>query len=389
MFFKRGKRGQARAIDFVVSISLFLLVTSQLFLIIITSTSPFTTTSEKQTLEEKAELLANNLITSPGTPQDWGFNLSSQTPFTIFGLGKASNTPEIQVLDASKIARLDPRLATNPLATALNIYHIDYSQAHSSLGLDISFKLQILPLINLNIASSTNTSFIAKVTDYNNNPLENITLENYIVHPNGSVTSNWQSNTNSSGINETLINLPDDGAYVYASIAQYAGFADLATKIILHNTEDQAITQEILLSFATEANKTNECYVALAVPSEASSITANTTILPLKPGDTSSPPITLNQKAGSPEIYEAKTQYLSVDTPSMIISRASYQKDGSYEYRLSITTMPLTLRQNSPENAPYAPPYNDVVEPETQTVTIERTVIIRNTIYKLVLTCWQ
>ena len=388
MFFRRGKRGQARAIDFVVSLSLFLLVTSQLFLIIITSTSPFTTTPERQTLDEKAELLANNLITNSGTPQDWGFNLSSQTPFTIFGLSQVSNTPETQVLDASKIARLDPRLVTNPIATALSIYYIDYSQARSSLGLDISFKLQILPLISLNITSSTNTSFIAKVTDYNNNPLENITLQNYVVHPNGSVISNWQSNTNSNGINETLITLPDDGVYVYASIVQYAGFVDLATKIILQNTEDQAVTQELLPSFATEANKTNECYVALAVPSQASSITANATILPLKPGDTSQP-VTLNQKTGSPEIYEAKTQYLSVDIPSIIISRASYQENGSSKYSLSITTIPLTLRQNSSENSPYAPPYNDVAEPETQTVTIERTAIIRNTIYRLILTCWS
>ena len=97
----RRRRGQIRAVDFIVSLLLFLLMLSQLLLIIINVQSGLTTQMRNELTYSELDTLGRIILQEQGQ-NFWGYRNSLTDSF---GLASATNIPSFS-LDAAKVARI-------------------------------------------------------------------------------------------------------------------------------------------------------------------------------------------------------------------------------------------------------------------------------------------
>ncbi|MFX0122657.1 MAG: hypothetical protein ACFFAE_03410 [Candidatus Hodarchaeota archaeon] len=187
------RRGQIRAVDFVVSLFLFLLMLSQLILIVINVQTGIRTGSVGTITYEELDILGRQLLFEEGDP-DWGFY---PTLPSSFGLAN-SNAESYISLDSAKIARL-----TFNDATGVSGYTMfDYDTLKETIGLqrDFEFQLGFYPLLNAEVdVSSTNFAEVKVKNTFN------ISIVNAMVHfftidlTNGNVISEGATLTDSNG----------------------------------------------------------------------------------------------------------------------------------------------------------------------------------------------
>ena len=104
-FFKIRKRGVVRTIDFLVSFTLFIILLTQFYLIIINMNLNLASTSTQE--NNPAQLFADKLLGFSGT-KDWG--TSSGSP-QDFGLASDYSHSSLNYnLDLAKFARLNREL---------------------------------------------------------------------------------------------------------------------------------------------------------------------------------------------------------------------------------------------------------------------------------------
>jgi len=170
----------ASKVEFLLTAMAFIMVIilplSQLIIGQISSLEHWNTT---QTMERETELLAYEILSSPGTPSNWGLTRLTEFP-DKFGLAK--ETSDLLVLDSNKVSRLDIR----------NPYYLPYD-TNDQNGLLITFnqgtfktllnlekvdiQISIMPPFNLTLEENE-TSIVLRTTDWSNIPLSkvNVTL---------------------------------------------------------------------------------------------------------------------------------------------------------------------------------------------------------------------
>ncbi|MCK4847495.1 MAG: hypothetical protein KAT16_00560 [Candidatus Heimdallarchaeota archaeon] len=144
---KRRRRGQVRAIDFMVSLLLFLLMLSQLILVIVNVQTGLNSQMKDDLSFTELDIFGRSLLQEEGTPQ-WGYK---QDLPSSFGLAESSTFPSL-TLDASKIARLITG-TTFPISAVSGFEQFSYDSVKSllSLGADQEFQLSILPLLDISM----------------------------------------------------------------------------------------------------------------------------------------------------------------------------------------------------------------------------------------------
>ena len=191
----------ASKVEFLLTAVAFIMViilpTSQLIISQISSLEHWNTT---QTIEREAELLAYEILNSPGTPSDWGLTKLTDLP-SEFGL--AEETSKLLVLDSNKVSRLDTR----------NPYYLPYD-ANDQNGLlitptqgtlkevlnleDIDIQISIIPYFNLTLRRDVN-NIILRTTDWSNIPLSQVNISILAINEQNNIVLQTSLLTDESG----------------------------------------------------------------------------------------------------------------------------------------------------------------------------------------------
>ena len=170
VLFNLGKRrrGQIRGVDFIVSLLLFLLMFSQLLLIIINVQYGLTKGVGTDLIYDELDALGRIIIQNPGQ-SSWGYQ---NTLPNSFGLAAAKNIPSLS-LDAAKVARIITG-TTFPVSTISGFEQFEYSSVKSILGLETNrdFRLAFFSYLEPTITITetiTESEFNASVTVKNIN----------------------------------------------------------------------------------------------------------------------------------------------------------------------------------------------------------------------------
>jgi hypothetical protein len=164
----KRRRGQIRGVDFIVSLLLFLLMLSQLLLIIINVQYGLTKGVGTGLSYDELDALGRIILQTPGQ-SSWGYqNILPNS----FGLATAENIPSLS-LDAAKIARIITGTSF-PVSAISGFEQFKYSSVKSILGLDSDrdFKLAFVPYLEpaLTITeTTTDFEFNVSVTVVNLN----------------------------------------------------------------------------------------------------------------------------------------------------------------------------------------------------------------------------
>ncbi|MFW9779129.1 MAG: hypothetical protein ACFFE8_09775 [Candidatus Heimdallarchaeota archaeon] len=156
--FKR-RRAQIRAVDFIVSLLLFMLMLSQLILIIVTIQAGIQVSTSKGITAEEIDVFARSILLEEGEP-GWGYR---QILPATFGLGSDISTVSL-TLDPAKIARLVTG-TDFPVFQISGYSTFDYTALKEAMHLPSgrNFQLALLPTLEtsvevavLNINNNTN-----------------------------------------------------------------------------------------------------------------------------------------------------------------------------------------------------------------------------------------
>lgn len=196
---KKRRRGQIRTVDFVVSLFLFLLMLTQLILIIINIQFGITTRTIGTLTYEELDIFGRQLLLEEGDP-NWGYQ--QELPKT-FGLAD-SNSLSYLSLDSAKITRLIT-------GTPLSVYKMyDYGTLTETIGLerDYDFQLGFYPLLNTKVNVSVTDLAQVQVTNAFNTPISNVQVFFFTIDlTNGEVISEGSTSTDSTG--STSLQLSD------------------------------------------------------------------------------------------------------------------------------------------------------------------------------------
>ncbi len=200
---KKRRRGQIRAVDFVVSLFLFLLMLSQLILIVINVQTGIRTSSGTVTYEE-LDIFGRQLLLEEGD-QDWGYY---QTLPSTFGLAD-KNVQSYLSLDSAKIARLVTGTPI-PISFVSGYEMYDYTTLIETIGLkkNYDFQLGFFPLLYPKVrVSSTNFAQVNVQNTYNIS-ISDVRVNFFTIDlTNGNIILEGETLTDSNG--DTSLQLSD------------------------------------------------------------------------------------------------------------------------------------------------------------------------------------
>ena len=143
---KKRRRGQIRAVDFIVSLFLFLLMLTQLILIIINVQTDVTGSGIGNITSEELDIFGRQLLEQKGDPF-WGYQKNLPNSF---GLADSLSTTPL-TLSAAKISRLIT--GTSFLITEPTGYEMhNYNNLKEIIKLDARYEFQIgfFPCLKVN-----------------------------------------------------------------------------------------------------------------------------------------------------------------------------------------------------------------------------------------------
>ena len=170
---KKRRRGQIRAVDFIVSLLLFLLMLSQLLLIIINVQSGIVSQMGDELTYDELDILGRLILYEQGEDY-WGYQQSLPDSF---GLASVTNIPYYS-LDAAKVSRIVTGTSF-PILELSGFEQFTYSSVKNILSLDsnLDFQLAFLPYFEptLTITETTIDEFNVTVIvkNLNQNVIEN------------------------------------------------------------------------------------------------------------------------------------------------------------------------------------------------------------------------
>ncbi|MHA2345347.1 MAG: hypothetical protein ACXACP_01375 [Candidatus Hodarchaeales archaeon] len=156
----KRRRGQIRAVDFIISLLLFLLMLSQLLLIIINVQTGLNSQMSSNLITTELDTFSKKILFNEG-PSDWGYE---QILPNSFGLASASNIPSLS-LDAAKIARIITG-TTFPISSVSGFEQFSYETLKTLLGIgsEIDFQVSLIPLLDVSLTVTDGD--IINITDY-------------------------------------------------------------------------------------------------------------------------------------------------------------------------------------------------------------------------------
>ena len=195
--FRIKRRAVVRTIDFLVSFTLFIILLTQFYLIIINMNLNIAATNVTQ--ENPAELFADRILSYSGA-KDWGTK-----PGTPTSIGLASDYSHLSLnyfLDLAKLARLNPELQN--LSINSQFSYIEPSALLANIVGNNSyaqFRITTRPLIQVSAKLNTgNTSMVVTAKSWSNSPMANINIDNYYVSlTDGAQINGANQTTNYSG----------------------------------------------------------------------------------------------------------------------------------------------------------------------------------------------
>ena len=135
--FRKRRRGQVRAIDFVVSLLLFLLMLSQLILVVINVQTGINSQMKDDLSFSELDTFGRSLLQEEGTPY-WGYK---QNLPVAFGLAESSVSLSLN-LDASKLARMITG-TTYPISYISGFEQFSYDSIKTVLNLANNKEFQL------------------------------------------------------------------------------------------------------------------------------------------------------------------------------------------------------------------------------------------------------
>ncbi len=180
-YLMKRRRGQIRAVDFVVSLFLFLLMLSQLVLLIINVQSGIINSRTGYISYDEIDIFGRNILQETGD-FNWGFQ---QDLPTTFGLGTENSLSGL-TLDPAKLARIITG-TSNPISSVSGFDIFDYPTLKNWLHMETEydFQLSLLPSLSVNLSmSSIDTSRNALevfVSGINNIPIENAIAQFFVI----------------------------------------------------------------------------------------------------------------------------------------------------------------------------------------------------------------
>ena len=204
LILKKRRCGQIRAVDFVVSLFLFLLMLSQLILLIINIQTGIKTGTISSITYEELDIFGRQILLEEGD-QDWGYY---QTLPSTFGLAD-NNIRTYLSLDSAKIARLITGTPI-PVSFVSGYEMYDYSTLKEAIGLqrDFEFQLGFYPLLYPEINVSLTNFAQVQVENSYNTPISNVRVNFFTIDlTNGDVILEGETLTNANG--ETSLQLSD------------------------------------------------------------------------------------------------------------------------------------------------------------------------------------
>lgn len=245
----RRRRGQIRAIDFIVSLMLFLLMLSQLILVVINVQTGLNSQMRDNLTYSELDTFGRTLLQEEGETE-WGYRRLLPNSF---GLAD-SNTDTSINLDAAKISRIITG-TTFPPSHISGFELFNYPTIKTLLGLDSKedFQLSLFPYLNLTLmiteTSFTTFDFSVQVTDTDGFYfLEQCQITYFTLDlTTGNVRIEGTETTNEIGqasIEYTDPNLNDLGKHINIAIAKKGPFWGINWAHPPGNYEDVLIGQE-------------------------------------------------------------------------------------------------------------------------------------------------
>jgi hypothetical protein len=147
----RNKAGQVRGVDFTLATLIFVLVLTQVLLLLGNIVEPNIDQIDSSSNLERASTIINQITSSFGS-SDWGTSLSLPIDFT-FGLSLQGT----EWLDFSKLSRISPSSSSN--------WFVSYTTIAKSLRLEDNMKIaiEISPVYDVTILSTSFPPFGASV----------------------------------------------------------------------------------------------------------------------------------------------------------------------------------------------------------------------------------
>ena len=244
MFFSRLKKrrcGQIRAVDFIVSLFLFLLMLSQLILIIINVQFGVRRSTIGTLTYEELDIFGRQLLLEEGDT-NWGY---LQNLPTTFGLADPCSLSHL-TLDSAKIARLIT-------STSFSIFHssgfeiYDYETLKETIGLERGYEFQLGFYTLLETEVDVSTSNVAQVQVKNtyNTPISNAQVYFFTIDlTNGEVISEGSTLTDSNGVTSLQLSDPTkndpEGEHIVVVIVEKGplwgmnwGYPDLTSEKVI------------------------------------------------------------------------------------------------------------------------------------------------------------
>jgi hypothetical protein len=204
---KKRRSGQIRAVDFVVSLFLFLLMLSQLILLVINIQSGIRTGAIGTVTYEELDIFGRQLLLEEGD-QNWGYY---QTLPSTFGLADDSLRTYLS-LDSAKIARLITGTPT-PVSLVSGYEMYDYATLKERVGLqrNLNFQIGFYPLLYPKInVSSTNFARV-QVKNYYDTSISNVRVNFFTIDlTNGNVIFEGETLTDSDGKTSLQLSNPTE-----------------------------------------------------------------------------------------------------------------------------------------------------------------------------------
>lgn len=247
---KKRRSGQIRAVDFIVSLFLFLLMLSQLILIIINVQFGIRRSTIGTLTYEELDIFGRQLLLEEGDT-NWGY---LQNLPTTFGLADPSSQSYL-TLDSAKIARLIT-------STSFSIFHAsgfemyDYETLKDTIGLERGYEFQLgfYTLLETEVDVSTSNVAQVKVKNTYNTPISNAQVYFFtIVLTNGEVISEGSTLTDSNGVTSLQLSDPTkndpEGEHIVVVIVEKGplwgmnwGYPDLTSeKVIIGSSSNTTV----------------------------------------------------------------------------------------------------------------------------------------------------
>ncbi len=195
----RNKKGQVRGVDFTLATLIFVLVLTQVLLLLGNIIEPNIDQIDSSSNLERATTLISQ-INSPGLPTNWGTLLSLPTAFGL-------SLPGSEWLDFSKISRISPSSSDNWL--------LDYLSISNSLKLENNMRIaiEISPVYSVTISTTFSPfGFVANVTGRVTSGglgINHSRIWIFAIHSTGqAMTNETKIYTNSTGYYSSGLDLP-------------------------------------------------------------------------------------------------------------------------------------------------------------------------------------